>query len=117
LGPENVEEVFLVAEAFEILKVLAADQEVVGEVEDMVGLEIGEVAFEEVQLGVDGGRESEALNQLLTDAEPGAGKSLDLVGEIVVDVLVEKHGLGAVALEVGVEPLVDATLAFIEAML
>jgi len=31
-----------------------------------------------------------------------------------VDVLVEEHGLAAVALELGVEALLDAALAFVE---
>ena len=114
MGAEDVEVVLLVAEAFEVLEVLATDQEVVGEVEDVVGLEIGEVAFEEVQPGIEGLSQPQALDQLLADAESGAVESVGLVGQVVVDVLVEEHGLGAVVLERGVEALLDAALAFVE---
>ena len=41
LGAEGVEVVLVGAEQFEVLQALAAGQDVIGEVEDVVGLEVG----------------------------------------------------------------------------
>jgi len=51
------------------LQALAAGQEVVGEVEDVVGLEVSQVAFEQVQVAVDGAGQAELLHQEVEGTE------------------------------------------------
>ena len=73
------------------------------------------MALEQVQAGVEGLSQPQTLDQLLAEAQAGAGEPVGLVGQVVVDVLVEEHGAAAVALELGVESPLDAALAFAEA--
>ena len=63
LCAKGVQIVFIVAEQFEILEAGAADEDVVGEGKDMVGVMVGEVAFEQMQFGVEGIGEVELLGQ------------------------------------------------------
>src|SRR5262249_8078238 len=91
LGTQGIEVVLVAAEQFEILEVLAAGQEVVGEVEDVVGLEVGQVAFEQVQAAVDGLGQAQALHQELAGAPTGGVQTPALGGEFVVDVAVAEQ--------------------------
>jgi hypothetical protein len=54
LGAQGVEVGLVGTEPFEVLQARAAGQDVVGEVEDVVGLEAGQVALQQVQVAVDG---------------------------------------------------------------
>ena len=91
LGPQGVEIVLVVAEQFQVLETGAADQDVVGEVEDMVGLVVGEVAFEQVEFGVDGVGEAQTLDQQQAGAQAAEASAANFVGDVVVDVSVGEH--------------------------
>ena len=53
MGAQDVEIGLVVAEPFEVLDAGASGQEVVGEVEDVVGFKVGNVSFEQVDLGIE----------------------------------------------------------------
>ena len=59
-GAEGVEIDLIVAEPLEVLEAAAAGEEVEGDVQDVVGLEIGEVALQQVEVVVDGGDQAGA---------------------------------------------------------
>ena len=53
LGPEGIEVDLVVAAQLEVLEAAAAGEEVEGDVQDVVGFVIGEVALEQVEVAVD----------------------------------------------------------------
>ena len=53
LGAQGVEIDLVVASQFEVLDAVAAGQDVEGDVEDVVGFVIGEMALEEMEVAVD----------------------------------------------------------------
>src|SRR5262249_39794765 len=85
-GAEGVEVGLVVAEPFEVVERLAAGEEVVGEVEDVVGLEVGDVALEEADAGVEGVGELEALGEELEEAQAGTAEAPGPLGGVEGDV-------------------------------
>ena len=76
-GAEGVEIDLVVAEPLEVLEASAAGEEVEGDVQDVVGLEIGEVALQEVEVVVDGGDQSGAAGDQEQGADAAGGEALD----------------------------------------
>ena len=74
VGAEGVEEDEVVAPQFDVVEAGAVAEGVVGEVEDVVGLVIGEVELEQVESFVDGLGEAELLDQELDGADAAAGR-------------------------------------------
>src|SRR5262249_23939024 len=92
LGAQGVEVGLVGTEQFEVLQAGTAGQEVVGQVEDMVGLEVREVAFEQVQVPVEGVGQAQLPYQQLKGTEAAAAQALSLVAHLVVDSGVTEHG-------------------------
>ena len=110
-GAQGVEEDFVVAAQFEVLQAGAVAQGVVGEVEDVVGLVVGQVDLEQVQAVVDGVDEAELAGQGVDGADAAVADAAGAVGDLVVDVAGGEHRLAAAA-QVGlVEAALDAALA------
>ena len=110
-GAQGVEEDLVVAAQFDVLEAGAVAQGVVGDVEDVVGLVVGQVELEQVQALVDGVDEAELAGQGVDGADAAVGDAAGAVGDLVVDVGGGEHGSGAAA-EVGfVEAAFDAALA------
>src|SRR3954451_6716025 len=86
VGAEGVEEDDVVAPQFDVVEASAVAQGVVGEVEDVVTLVVGEVELEQVESFVDGLGQSEFPHQELNGTDPAAGDGPGLIGDLVVDV-------------------------------
>ena len=76
----------------EMFEAAAAGEEVEGDVEDVVGLEIGEVALQEVEGVVDGGDQPGAPGDQQQGADAAGGEALDALPQFVVDVGGGDHG-------------------------
>ena len=73
VGAQGVEEDVVVASQFDVFEAGAVAQGVVGEVEDVIALVIGEVELEQVESLVDGLDEAELADQQLDGADAAAG--------------------------------------------
>ncbi len=85
-GAEGVEIDFILATQFEVLQTGAVAQGVVGQVEDMIGLVVGQMDFEQVQVVVDGVDEADASGQQVDGADAAVGQAAGAVGDLVMDV-------------------------------
>ena len=86
VGAEGVEEDLVVAAQFDVVEAGAVAQGVVGEVQDVVSLVVGEVELEQVESLVDGLGQAELPDQELDGADAAAGDGPGLGGDLVVDV-------------------------------
>jgi hypothetical protein len=84
---------------------------VVGEVEDVIGLVIGQMNLEQVELSVDSVEESQVVGEGMDGAEAAMGEATGAVADRVVEVTGGEHGAGAVAALGRVEAAVDLVLA------
>ena len=110
-GAQGVEEDLVLAAEFQVLQTRAVAQGVVGEGQDVVGLVVREVEFEEVQAVVNGVDETDPAHQGVEGADAAAADRAGAVGDLVVDVGGGEHGPSA-AVHVGpVETALDAALA------
>src|SRR5271157_2187300 len=113
-GAQGIEINLVIAPQFEMLDFLAAGQDVVGDIQDMVGLVIGLMPFEEMEIAVDIADQPGPASQQVEGTDSASGETLDAVRQFVMDVGGGHHGL--VALRPG--PILDALeyseLAFVE---
>ena len=96
-GAQGIEEDFVVAAQFDVLQAGAVAQGVVGEVEDVIGLVVGQVELEQVQAVVDGVDEAELAGQEVHGADAAVADAAAAVADFIVDVAGGEHGLGAAA--------------------
>ena len=87
VGAQGVEEDEVVASLFDVVEAGAVAQGIVGEVEDVVGLVVGEVELEQVEPLVNGFREAEVADQQLNPADAAARNRASLGGDLVLDVV------------------------------
>ncbi len=111
VGAEGVEEDEVVATQLDVVEAGAIAEGVVGKVEDVIGLMIGEVVLEEVESFIDGLGQFEVLDQELDAADAAEGEAAGLVGDVIVDVGCGEDGLGRGCGDGFVEPLTDFPLA------
>ena len=111
VGAEGVEEDDIIASQFDVVEAGAVAEGVVGEVQDVVGLVIGEVELEQVEPLVDGLGEPEFADQELDGADAAAGDGAGLGGDLVVDVRGGEDRLGRGCGDRAVEPSADFPLA------
>ncbi len=83
--PESIEEGFIVAAEVDVLKAGAVAQSVVGDVEDVVGLVIGQMDFQEVETLVDGLWESELVCEHVDGPDAAVGDGSVSVRNVVFD--------------------------------
>src|SRR5262249_52907477 len=117
LGPQGVEVGLVGAQPLEVLEVLAAGHEVVRQAEDVVGLEVGQVPLEQVQVAVEGVGQAEALHEELAGAEAAGVQAAGLVAEVVVDVAVAEHPAALLGPVPVAQAAADAALAIAESPL
>ena len=91
-GAEGIEIDVVVAPQLDVLEPAAAGEDVEGDVQDMVGFVIGEMALEEMEVGVDGGDQAGAARQQEHGADAAGGEALDALAQFVVDVGGGDHG-------------------------
>ena len=70
----------------------AVAQGVVGEVEHVIGLVIGQMNLEQVQLVIDGIDQADLAGQDVKGADAAMGQSAAALGDLVVDVGRGEHG-------------------------
>src|SRR6202021_5638 len=92
LGTQEVEVGFVITEQFEVIDGSSACQHVVGQIENVVGFKVGHMAFEEMEFGIQGSRQSQPLHQQQKGSQASAAKSFGLVSQIIVDVPLLEHG-------------------------
>ena len=81
-APEGVEIDLVVAEQLEVLDAPAAGEDVEGDVQDVVGLVIGEVPLEQVEAVVDGGDQPGAAGDQEHGADAAGGQALGALGPV-----------------------------------
>jgi hypothetical protein len=62
----------------------------------MVGFMVGQMAFEQMKVLVDGLRQADALGQQVDGADAATGDGVVAVGQVAVDVLGREYGPGLV---------------------
>ena len=92
LGAQGIEVDLVVASQFEMLELGAPGQDVEGDVQHVIGLMVGEMAFEEVEAVVDVGDQSGPAGQQEHGADAAGGQPLDPIGQFVLDVAGGDHG-------------------------
>ena len=68
LGTEGIEEVDIVAAQFDVLQTIAATEGIEGDVEDMIGVGIGQMDLENAKARVDGLDQTEVTGQLVEES-------------------------------------------------
>src|SRR5262249_20939100 len=111
VGAQGVEEDLVVASQLNIVEAGPVAQRVVGEVQDMVGLMVGQVELEQVEPLVDGLSEAEVPHEPLDGGGGAAGDRPGLVGDLVVDVGGGEDGVGRGSGDGPVEPAAEFPLA------
>ncbi len=117
LGPEGVEVDLIVAAQLEMLDAAAAGEEIQGDVEDMVGFVVGEVALEQVEVAVDILDEFDPLGQQEEGADAAGAEPADAVGIFVVDVTRGHHGSGPLGTGRRIESFLDPPSPLLEGSL
>ncbi len=111
---DRVEEDLVVAAQLNVFEAGATTQGVVGEIEDVIGLVVGHVEFEQDQISIDGRGETEPVRQSMHGADPAMRDAAVALADFVVDVAGGEHRLLA-AFEVElVEPAFDSALASVQ---
>ena len=104
-GAEGVEIDFVVASPLQMLDLAAAGQDIEGNIQDVIGLVIGKVAFEEMELLIDVPDQSSPASEQQHGADATRPQSLDPLGEFVVNVVGSDHG----GLAFGTRTILDAS--------
>ena len=95
---QGVEIDLVVAEPLEVLEASAAGEDVQRDVQDVVGLEIGEVSLQEVEAVADGGDQAGAAGDQQQGADAAGGQAVGAPPQFVVDVGGGDHGRLALGL-------------------
>src|SRR5271165_42862 len=97
-----------------MLDFLAAGQDVVGDIQDMVGFVIGQMPLEEMEIAVDIADQPDPASQQVDGTDSASGETLNAVRQLVVDVGSGHHGLFAFWSGAILDALEDSPLAFVE---
>ena len=92
LGIQGVEISLVISEPLQMLELGAAGQDVQGDVQDMVGLVVGAMAFEQMQVMIDVSNQSGPACQQEHGTDAAWAQSLDPITQFVVDVAGGDHG-------------------------
>ncbi len=114
LGTQAVEVAFVLAQPLHVFESLAAGKAVVGDVEDVVTLVVGQMDFEQLQVLVDLLGQAQALDHEMDGADAPAVFGLGSGGHLIVDVGGIQHGIGLVGPVAGFEAAFDSGLAVAE---
>ncbi len=108
---ESIEVDGVVAAQFKILDAGAAAHDVVGNIEDMIGLVIGHMHLEQVQTMIDGLGEAELLGHEMDGAEAAIADGTTAFAEFVMDITGSELRPIAAWQPSFIQPALDATLA------
>ena len=90
LRPEGVGKDFVVAAQFDMFQALAAAEEVVGDVEHVIGFVVGLVNLQQVQPAVDGVDEPALPCEGVYRPDASAGQPAGLVGQVILSGLAQR---------------------------
>ena len=83
--PESIEECFIVASEFDVLKACAVAERVVCDVENVVGLVVRQMDLEEVKSLVDGLRQTELMDEHVDGSDAAVSDRSVSVGHVIRD--------------------------------
>ena len=92
LGSQRIEVDLIVAPQFEVFDVLAASEDVEGDVQDMVGFVVGLMPFEHLKVAVDILDEVDFLSQEENGTDAAGTEATDAISVFVVDIAGRHHG-------------------------
>src|SRR5271156_4018215 len=110
-GAKGIEEYFVVTAQLDVLQTSSFTQGVIRNVDNMVGLKIGQMDLKHVQMLVDRLSQAQLPNELGDDADAAVCHAMAAIGEFVMDVAGGEHGAFAVAKVILVQPTFDPLLA------
>jgi hypothetical protein len=115
LRSQPVEEGLVVAPQFDVLETHSFEHRVVGKVEHVIALVVGQVALEQMKPPVDLLPQPDPLNHQVDCTDAPAVNGATAPGHLVVDVAGSHHRLGLVAPRfIGIQPMFDSALAIAE---
>src|SRR5512135_288735 len=114
LGPQGIEEHLVVASGFNVLQAVAAGQEVVGDIQDVITLVIRQMPLQEVEVPVDVLDQSDLAGQEVDGPEATGGNATDLLGDLIVDVRGGHHRLGMFDAGLVLQAAKDSPLATVQ---
>src|SRR5450755_346353 len=110
-GAEGIEEHFVLAAQFQVLHAGTAAQGVEGQIENVIGLVIGEMDFQKVQAFVNSLAEADTASQQHHGTDATMGNTTNATGKLVIDVPRGKHGPFTTGEDGLVQPPLDAPFA------
>jgi hypothetical protein len=115
LSAEGIKKGRVVAEQFDVLEARAVAQSVHGKIDDVIGVGIGQVQFEDVQLSIDGFNQSDVLGKLVEQGNSAEGGAINAIVEFEVEfAAAAQDGLGAIGEFGFVEASLDDSLVCVE---
>src|SRR5262249_1791812 len=104
----------IIAEPFEMFDALAPSEDIESDVQDRVGLVVGQMPFEQVKIAVDLLDEIDLLSKEKDGPDAAGTEPTDAIGMLVVDVGGRHHGYGPLGAGCIVESFLDAPPCFLE---
>src|SRR5580698_148896 len=114
LGSQGVEIDLVIAPQFEVLDSLAADEDVEGDVQDVVGFVVRKVPLEQLKVAVDLLDELDSLDHLKNGADAAGAESPDTVGVFVVNIGRSHHGYGPLGPRGIIQSFLNSPSTFLE---
>jgi hypothetical protein len=108
---QGVQVRLVAAERLQVCQAVAAAHDVVGDVQDVVGLVVRQVDLQQVKVAVDGVDQPDPPGQQVHGTDPAAADGPRAIGHVVVDVPRRQHRPGAGLEGAGPVPAGDAALA------
>ena len=90
--PSPIEIDLVVAQQLEVLKPMAPGHDIEGNIQDMIGLVVGKMAFQKMETSVDVGDQSGPAGDQEHGPDTPGGESLNPIGQFVLDVVGGDHG-------------------------
>ena len=110
-GPQGVEVRLVAAQQFQVLQARSAGQQVVGDVQHVVGLVVGQMDLQQAEVAVDRLVEAQLSHQQVDGPDAAVGGGPRAIGDFVMDVRGGHHRPVASAVVVLVQPPGDPPLA------
>src|SRR5512135_8134 len=92
LGAQGIEVALVIASPFEMLELVSPGQDVEGDVQDVIGLMVRQVPFEELKLLVDRGDQPGPTGQQEHGTNTAAGQPPDPISQFILDIAGGDHG-------------------------
>ena len=113
-GAQGVEVDRIVAAQLDVLEALSAGEDVEGDVQDVVGFVIGQVAFEEVEVVVEVADQADLACRQEHGADAARGEALNALGQFIVDAGGGHHGQVAFGSGMILDAVEESAPAFAE---